>query len=169
MALMNWMVVLYALAAMLMDLAGNRISNRYLTAGWLAGAAAVLARPSPEGLVNYLGGCILPILLLFILFYFRMMGAGDIKLLSVLCGMVGLKSTIPFIFCSFLFGSILSIGILTISRSWSGRFRFLFRYCYNYMVTGIRIPYRPKKNTWYEMHFAVPVFLAALAWKGGLF
>lgn len=165
----GWLVVLYAFAAMVMDLAKRRISNWYLLFGWAAGAVVQFFGSSSNWWVNYLGGVLLPIFLLFILFYFRMMGAGDLKMLSVLGGMTGFSTALPLILCSFVFGSIISIGILTFRKSWSRRFRFFYRYCRNYIMTGIRVPYRPQQGGLEEVHFAVPVFLAVLAWKGGLF
>lgn len=166
---LEWLVVLYAFWAMILDLARSKIGNQYLIFGWLVGAVMAFIRAGTGGLPDYLGGAILPIILLFILFYFRMMGAGDIKLLSVLGGMVGIRASVSLLICSFLAGAILSIGILTYRKSWSRRFRFLIRYVHNYMVTGLCVPYRPEKLNRDSLHFALPVFAAVLMWKGGLF
>lgn len=169
MNVLEWLVVLYAFWAMILDLARSKIGNQYLIFGWLVGAVMAFIRAGAGGLPDYLGGAILPIILLFILFYFRMMGAGDIKLLSVLGGMVGIRASVSLLICSFLAGAILSIGILTYRKSWSRRFRFLIRYVHNYMVTGLCVPYRPEKINRDSLHFALPVFAAVLMWKGGWF
>ncbi|MCQ2509459.1 MAG: prepilin peptidase [Lachnospiraceae bacterium] len=169
MNVLEWMPVLYAFWAMILDLTRSRISNRYLIVGWAAGAAATMLYPFPAGQLQFLGGALLPILLLFLLFYFRMMGAGDIKLLSVLGGMLGLRASLSLLICSFVIGAVISVGILTVRGSWFRRFRFFYRYVYNYRVTGVRIPYRPKVVSKDELHFAIPVFIAVLLWKGGVF
>lgn len=168
MELFEWLVVAYALVAMIMDLTRRRISNWYLIFGWAAGAAIQFFDSSPIRWLNYLGGSLLPIILLYIFFYYRMMGAGDVKLLSVLGGMTGLAMVFPLILFSFLAGGIISIGIMTYRRSWSKRFRFFYRYFYNYRMTGIRVPYRAEEGCKDVLHFAVSVFCAVLAWKGGL-
>lgn len=169
MYLMEWLVVLYAFWAMVLDLTRSKISNQYLIFGWIVGAVMALIRSGVGGLPDYLGGALLPILLLFVLFYFHMMGAGDIKLLSVLGGMMGIHTSIALLICSFAAGAIFSVGILTYRRSWSRRFRFLTRYVHNYMVTGLCIPYRSEKINRDSLHFALPVFVAVLLWKGGVF
>ncbi len=170
MDILEWLVVLYAFLAMIMDLTRSRISNRYLLLGWGFGAAeAVLLYPFPAGVLQYLGGALLPVLLLFILFYYRMLGAGDIKLLSALGGMLRVRASLSLLLWSFLAGGILAAGILTVTGSWTRRFRFFYRYIQNYRTTGIRIPYRPKKPDRENLHFAVPVFAAVLLWKGGVF
>lgn len=170
MKVLEWIVVLYALWAMVLDLTRGRISNGYLIFGWAVGLAKMLiCLPFPYGLLQFAGGALLPIVLLFILFYFRMMGAGDIKLLSVLGGMLGLRASLSLLVCSFLAGAILSIGILTYRRSWSRRFRLFAHYVHNYRMTGVRIAYPVKRFSSDCMHFAVPVFAAVLLWKGGAF
>lgn len=170
MNVLEWVVVLYALWAMVLDLTRGRISNGYLIFGWAVGLTKMLILvPLPDSLLQFIGGALLPIILLCILFYFRMMGAGDIKLLSVLGGMLGIRASLSLLVCSFLAGAILSIGILTVHRSWSRRFRFFAHYVYNYKATGIRVPYPTKSIGLDSLHFAVPVFMAVLLWKGGAF
>ncbi|MDO4616389.1 MAG: prepilin peptidase [Lachnospiraceae bacterium] len=169
MNVLEWWIVAFGFGAMLQDLLRSRISNRYLITGWLAGATAAFLSPSPEGILRFMGGALLPIVLLFLLFRFRMIGAGDIKLLSALGGMVGIQASLWLLVSSFLIGGLLAVGILTVNRSWFRRFRFFYRYVQNYRTTGIRIPYRPEKHGGEHLHFAVPVFAALLLWKGGVF
>ncbi len=169
MTVLEWWVVLYALLAMLQDLFKSKISNRFILTGWAAGAAAACLYPSSEGIWQFLGGAAVPVLLLFVLFYFRMIGAGDIKLLSVLGGMVGIRASLGVLISSFLIGGVLAAVLMTVRKSWGRRFRFFLRYVQNYNTTGIRIPYRPEISGSEGMHFAVPVFAAVLLWKGGLF
>ncbi len=169
MNLWDWMIILYAFLAMLQDLIKDRISNGFLLAGWAAGAAgALVLQPFPRGLAAFAGGALLPLVLLFLLFYFRMMGAGDIKLLSVLGGFTGIRGSLAILAGSFLIGGALSAVRLTADRAWVGRFRFFFRYVQNYRITGLRIPYRPAERGRESLHFAIPVFAALLLWRGGI-
>ncbi|MDO4490647.1 MAG: prepilin peptidase [Lachnospiraceae bacterium] len=165
----EWIAVGYALLAMLQDLSGRRISNWFLLAGWLSGGVLALGQSLPGGLLQYLGGALLPLVLLFILFYFRMMGAGDIKLLSVLGGFLGIQASLSLLIGSFLAGAVISVVLLSVTGSWFRRFRFFYRYVCNYRATGLRIPYRPEGGSIAEVHFAVPVFVAVVLLKGGVF
>ncbi len=165
----RWMVVLYALAAMIMDLKGNRISNRFLLTGWAAGALLSCSQIWQNTIWQYLTGAALPVVLLFVLFYYRMLGAGDIKLLSVLGGVMGIRASLYLVVWSFLIGGLLATGVLTVRRIWAKRFRFFIRYVQNYRTAGIRIPYRPRIQGKENLHFAISVFAAVLLWKGGVF
>ena len=71
---------------------------------------------------------LLPLLLLFPLFLFRMMGAGDIKLLSVLGGLLGTGTILRSMICSFLLGALLSFAFLMACGNLSERLSYFLRY-----------------------------------------
>lgn len=87
------------------DIAGLKVSNRLIVAGW---GIAFLFRLHDDGLYGILYwilGVIVPVFLLYALFLFRMLGAGDIKLISVIGGFCGVVFCIRvFIFALFAGG-----------------------------------------------------------------
>ena len=84
--------------------AAEEIANVWLAAGWAAGFWIQLS-PGGRGAAAFAAGSLLPLALLAVLFWFRMLGAGDIKLLSALGGLMGASAVLQCIFWSFLFGS----------------------------------------------------------------
>ena len=80
---MKWMqimpMVLTGVAAVLCDLDKGKIPNGLILLALAAGFGWQVSKYGAAGLLHFLGGMILPVLLLGGLFYFRMMGAGDIR------------------------------------------------------------------------------------------
>ena len=78
-----------ALLAMVVDLKTETIPNEGICLFWGTGLAYRIARDGWAGAAGWFWGAVLPVLLLAALFLPRMIGAGDIKLLSALGGMMG--------------------------------------------------------------------------------
>ena len=79
-------------AAVFQDLRKGIISNVLILFGFLGGAVFQLIRLGGFGLILFLGSAAFPVLLFSILYYFRMIGAGDIKLLAALGGFLGISA-----------------------------------------------------------------------------
>ena len=91
----GWLLSGIVLAAAWDDLRSGRISNQLIVTGLLAGFLCQVVQYKAAGIVLFLGGSLLPLLLFGMLFYFRMLGAGDIKLFCVVGGFLGAKAVLP--------------------------------------------------------------------------
>ena len=69
-----------------------------------------------SSLGSWICGLLVPILILGILFIFRMLGAGDIKLLSVIGSMIGPTKILNCISYSFLIGAVISAALIDFKR-----------------------------------------------------
>ena len=76
-------------AAVFQDLRKGIISNVLILFGFLGGVVFQLIRLGGSGLILFFGSAVFPVLLFSILYYFRMIGAGDIKLMGVVTGFLG--------------------------------------------------------------------------------
>lgn len=104
--------MLLGAGAAVMDLRGWRVSNVYLA---LFGAAAFLYEfvfYGGSGLSDRLIAAAIPLLILWFFFYFRRIGAGDIKLLCTLGLWMGVKDIIYCMLYSFAAGAVVSLFIL---------------------------------------------------------
>lgn len=193
-------ILLIAGIAACLDLAYARIPNLFLLISLAAGAAARIlavcaasdvlpvampAQPAFFGAVprppaGWIGGVILPVLLLFPVWHFRMIGAGDIKLFSVLGFFAGAGDILWLMFWSFAIGAVFSIGILSANGNASERFSCLILFVRERLSgngKGRLKPYREKLpeeeggkvRRSSEMHFAVAVFMAAIMYTGRFF
>ncbi len=78
--------VMMAAAAVVMDLRTARVDNGWILFCMAAGLAMRILANGIIGVFWYFTGALIPVVLLGWLFVFRMLGPGDIKLLSVIGG-----------------------------------------------------------------------------------
>ena len=111
-----------------------------------------------------------PVLLLGILFIFHMIGAGDIKLLCALGGIMGPRTVMECIVYSLLAGAGISLAILISTGGIRRRFLYLYQYMNEFYCTGEIRPYYRKGMSFPEnFHFTVPIFLSAVLYAGGVY
>ena len=86
--------------------------QQFICLGLLAGFVTCLQEEGIRGIPVYAAGVLIPCVLLLPLFYFRMLGAGDIKVFAVLGGLTGSHGILSIMFGSFLLGAVLSLAFL---------------------------------------------------------
>lgn len=152
---------------MLCDWCTWRIRNEVILIGL---GIAVYYQFMEGSLILFVFALILPVILLLPLFLIHAVGAGDIKLFSVLGGIYGCKFVISLMFSALFFGAVLSTIHMIRCGSLKVRMRYLIRYISRLLRTK-------KYETYYEagrdgrtpvIHFSTAIFLAYLysVWKG---
>ena len=114
-----------------------------------------------------LAGMAVPMLLLFPFFYFRMLGAADIKLLAVLGSFLGRKAILSCLFYTFLCAAVLSLLTFLFDGGLQIRVRYLAGWLREYMETGQRQPYLRPGLREESLHMTIPMLMAVLLWAGG--
>ena len=99
-------VVISAMAVW-MDLKDASVDNGWILFSFMIGFLIQITENGPKGGVIFLAGVAVPVLLLGILFIFHMIGAGDIKLLCALGGIMGPRTVMECIVYSLLAGAFL--------------------------------------------------------------
>ena len=157
-------------AAALSDVRTGRIPNPLIFIGLAAGAvfAAGDALSAGDGAVvaARTAGCLIPFAAGFPLFYFRMIGGGDIKLLMALGGLVGYPAILRFSLASLIFAAAISLVIMALYTGIRERLAHFISFAADLAVTGERRPYRGDAAA--EFHFAVPVLMASILYAAGL-
>lgn len=104
------------------------------------------------------------IALFFPLYYCRMLGAGDIKLMAVICGFLGLLQGGTVIFTGFLIGAVLALIKLLIQRSLIQRLTYLYAYFRRMFLTKEVMAYhRPDRDGYrHTIPMGLCLFLGAL-------
>lgn len=95
--------------AALEDVTGYRVRNELIIAGWMTGLLFSVYYCGLTGLVCWCLNVVVSIFLLFFLFRFKMIGAGDIKLLSVISGFMGIDCAIEVFELAVIIGGVFSI------------------------------------------------------------
>ncbi len=138
-------------------------------AGVIAGIAYSGITQGTEGLVNSLIGAVIPIGMLILLHVLRMLGAGDIKLLAVIGGIIG-YSVLNVMLYSFIAGGILSVIHMLHHHSLVNRLHYFWNYFLSCIQTGTIIPYKSgfdEGNTEHTIHFSIAVLIGYLVWLVG--
>jgi prepilin peptidase CpaA len=157
-----------AVAAVLFDLKSGKIPNGLIFTGLLWGAAYQLITRGIMGGILFLGGAALPVLLLGILYYFRMMGAGDIKLFCVTGGFLGPAACLSCMAAAILIGGVISLAIMLYHRNLGQRLLFFSDYIYHYSKEKQWSSYLEKTSSADRFYFSVPILLGILSYLGGL-
>ena len=157
---------LIAAGAAVMDLRWRRISNVFL-GGCLAAAIVLIFRSGPGSIASSAAGGALPLLLLLPFFRFRMIGAGDIKLLALLGVLLGPRTILRCLFWSFAIGAVFSVGLMACCGNAGERFSYLIDYTKSILEGRQRRPYRKEWDARANIHFSVPVLMTVLMMTGG--
>ena len=155
--------------AALMDIQRTKVDNGWLLFCVLVSLFTRIWKMDVSSLGTWICGLLVPILILWILFIFRMLGAGDIKLLSVIGSMIGPTKILNCISYSFLIGAVIAAALMVSNGIVCQRFLYLFRYIRAYSKTGKREPYGKSGMPLENFHFTVPIFLSALLYAGGVY
>ena len=116
------------MAAMLADLKTGKVPNGLIVAGVAMGVSYQVLSEGVAGVLVFAGGLLLPLLLMGGLFYFRMAGAGDIKLLCVTGGFLGPADGFRTLIASILIAGVISVWIMMRQRNFTGRMLYFVEY-----------------------------------------
>ena len=145
------------------DLRQGKIPNSLICAGMLCALTGRLLGSGPGGLANGLLGALLLFLLTVWLWLFRMIGAGDVKLLSMAGSFAGPVMAFRFLILSFLFGSLISLVLLIRRGNIHSRFQYFAVYIQTLIRTGKVRPYLPGVTEDGKMCFSVPVLAGVVS------
>ena len=150
--------------AVAMDLRGGRIDNRWIRLSAAAGCLVQMRVRGPAGILYAASGFGTAFAVLFILFVFRMLGAGDIKLFCALGTVLGPAGILKCIGGAFIAGAAIALIQMISAGIFRERFLYLFHYIQNTLSEGQISPYiKPGLDRPENIHFTVPIMLSALA------
>ncbi|MCI8448261.1 MAG: hypothetical protein HFH30_07670 [Eubacterium sp.] len=142
-----------------MDIRTGKISNRLIGLGLFLGYIFNLIEYGWNGSFYFLIRISVPVLLFYLLFLMRALGAGDIKLFSVISSCIGLKGVLDIIIYSFLTGAVLSLIVLIHNKNLYSRIAYLSEYVKRALYTKsiAKYDYKSDGNQNY-IHFSIAIF-----------
>lgn len=169
MSVQSLFVLCFSGIAMCMDFLMERVVNGFIVVLFLTGFFWQMGENGIVGALSGGLGLLLPCVLLFPLFYFRMLGAGDIKLFSGLGIFLGVTAVFKLILCSLFLGGLLSFAFLISCGNFKERFSYFFNYVYEHSQSRVLCAYRKKGSRPENFHFTVPIFLSVMLYVGGFY
>lgn len=164
-------LVFLLLLALKQDLKSYKIPNLIILIGYLLSLLFFTQEYEWTSIHKWLGSIIIPILILFPLFFIKALGAGDIKLFSVIGGFFGISYAIQFIAISFVIGAIISAAKLIRYKNLKFRILFLFSYIKNLHVntntnkqgqSNFKYYDKERDGTQGVIHFSVAIFISII-------
>ncbi len=143
-----------------MDIRSFQISNRLIVSGILIGCFFQIQELGVKGAGVFLISVSVPVILFYLLFLMRALGAGDIKLFSMIGGIWGFQLLIITIVLSFLVGAGISLCKLLYHRNLISRLWVFKGYICQVMLTGRILKY-PKESQEenHVIHFSIAILI----------
>lgn len=107
----------YLLIALYLDVRHSRLPNWFTLSGMVFGLMFHMIISGVSGLVFSMLGLLAAGLIFLILYLFRAMGAGDVKLFAAIGAIVGVELVLYLMMYSIIFGGIIGIFILLFTRT----------------------------------------------------
>lgn len=107
-------------------------------------------------------GTLIPVLILFPLFYCRMLGTGDIKVFAVVGSVLGAEYGLYCIAISFVLGAAVALPILVFRCDARERFTYFFTYLCNAIQTKTFPPYLVPGKRPENIHFTIMIFCSVI-------
>lgn len=145
------------------DIRSGKVSNRLVAAGLMAGAVFQLTEHGAVGAYYFLRNISFPVILLYLLFQMRVLGAGDIKLFSMIGGMLTIGELCRCMAYSFFAAGAGSVLFLAADRKRIERLKFAVWHLWDCFKTGQVKPYHPPfPSEKFSFAFSVPVLFGVM-------
>jgi len=144
-------------AALFFDIRYCRIKNAVTYPAAAAGILVNFTEFGAPGALLAVKGWLFPVLVLFVLYYINVMGAGDIKLFAAIGAIMGLPFVVYCFLLSVYIGGVIACWLLIRRGQFRDRMRKLYDYAKTVLFSGRLFPYSVKGDN--ESKF---IFTAAI-------
>lgn len=162
-------LIVLLVCASVMDCLYEKIPNSFIILGIILGITYRILLLGETNYLNILVGFMLPVILLFPVFFIRAMGAGDIKLLAVISLFIGTKGILLSTGYAIAFGAAFALLKMLVSKNLKKRFRYLFGFIKKLFAGGFieigNVDYIGGINEAKAsavIHFSVPIMAGVL-------
>ncbi len=180
-----FVIFILLMAAVVMDFFFDKIYNEWILVLFVTGMSYTTWSGGFEGFIKALVSMAIPFFLLYPLFMIGVIGAGDVKLLSVMGSFFTVREIFICVLVSFLLGAVFSLLKMAAERNFLQRLRYLLSYVCDVFKTKEWKLYETQKNEFTQgnepkaikerkernkakIHFALPIMLSVMLLKGGI-
>ena len=142
------------------DIRCFQISNRLVVSGLFSGCVLQILQRGAGGIGVFLINVSIPVILFYLLFLIRALGAGDIKLFSVIGGIWGFQVLCRTIVISFLVGAVISACKLLYYQNLISRLWVFKEYVCQVLYTGKLLEYPiVSQEKQHVIHFSISILI----------
>lgn len=141
------------------DLREKKIPNYLIWSGWIFALSIRFLQEGLRGLIYCMAAILVTVTIAFPLFWIRAVGAGDVKLVSVIGGMYGLEFLYLVTVVWLIMAGFVSLAILFRNRIFLDRFQYMWFYFTAGREKGV--PYYDKNRDSPESTVILAPILAA--------
>lgn len=142
------------------DIRSFQISNRLVVSGLFSGCFFQILEWGVEGIGVFLINVSIPVILFYLLFLIRALGAGDIKLFSMIGGIWGFKVLCTTIAAAFLVAGLMSLGKILFHRNFISRLRIFATYMEQVLASGKLLKYpQDSLGKHHVIHFSISILI----------
>lgn len=120
MSVMYLILLLLILIAVYTDMTKTVISNRLIIFGFIIGLFFRIFGEEKADILVYIVNISIPVILLYLLFCMQAIGAGDIKLFSMIGAFIATEQLLRIMVMSFVAGAVIGVMKLVYRRLFSG-------------------------------------------------
>ncbi|TGY96084.1 prepilin peptidase [Petralouisia muris] len=151
--------LLLLISAAVMDIRRGKISNRLILCGLAAGLFFQFADAGWKGAGVFLRNVSIPVILCYLLFLIRALGAGDIKLFSVIGGIWNLEILTVTIMISFLAAAGISFCKMLYHHNLVSRLCIFGDYIHQVIVNARLSQYPKSQGKQHIIHFSIAILI----------
>ncbi len=167
MVFMRMIVLALAAFCCLTDLKQNRILNTALVVGASIGLCCRFTMIGIYTLPYCIAGGLVALIPGAFLFRYRMIGAGDVKLLTVIGCIIGFSAQCRFLIWTFLFAGMEAAWLLYKNGNLKERVEYLKEWSDQRFVKGEKVAYRKEEGA-ENFHLTVPILASAILYAAAM-
>lgn len=153
------LLYVFVIMAVAMDMYCMRISNRLILAGLISSFLLRIGQGGWSELFPYLGNILFPVITLYLLYLSGGLGAGDIKLFSIIGGFTNFICLAQSMIAAFVIGGALAAAKMICCRNVRKHTYRVFDYLISFMSGRYKPFERIEGKDGNLIHFALAIFL----------
>lgn len=146
------------------DILSMKIPNWLILISLFAGSQYLFLCEGGIGLLHFIVRMLLPVFILYFLFLIKVLGAGDIKLFSVISVFVPARAAIFIVILSFFYGALASVAMMLSSKELFPRLNNFRFYALNVFTEKRIKEYRTFDKRSSYLHFSIYIMLSAFTY-----
>lgn len=150
--------------AVVQDLQSMRISNRLILMGLALSLMFGIILGRTSQILHIFGNMFFPVIVLYLLYLSGILGAGDIKLFSVIGGFTNLRTLVCCMLAAFVAGALIAVVKMLYNRNLKESLWQAFLYLHGLLHGEVR-SYRKLRQKENVMHFSVAILVGLVVAK----